>query len=206
MMKHWMRFGGVMVLALAATACAGDDARDTNENAATPAARDSATAGTAGSADARADQEFVRKHLAMGQHEIALGQLAQQKGTHPEVKRFGEMMVEDHRMAGQELKQILSQTTTGTAGDAEDRAATADADDHREMMEELRKLSGTEFDKKYIDQMVDDHQKAINDVEDKAENSKNPEVKQWASKTLPKMQQHLERAKTIQETLENTRK
>jgi putative membrane protein len=199
-----MRFGGVMALALATTACAGDDARDVNDNtAATPAARD--TAGTSGMADQRVDQDFVREQLAMGEHEIALGQLAQQKGTHAEVKRFGETMVQDHRMAGQELKRILSQTTTGTAGESARETARdtmPNADDHRETLEELRKLSGNEFDKRYIDQMVDDHEKAVNDLEGKAENSNNPDVKQWAAKTLPKVQQHLERAKTIQETLD----
>ena len=201
-MKQWMRFGGVMALALVATACAGDDARDANGTAATPAARDGATAGTSGTADQRADLAFVRKHVAMGEHEIALGKLAQQKGTHPEVKRFGEMMVRDHQLAGQELKQILAQSTTGTAGEtARDNAA--DADDHQEKMEDMQKLSGKEFDQKYIDQMVDDHQKAVDDLEGKAENSDNAAVKQWAAKTLPKVQQHLERAKTIKETLEN---
>lgn len=202
MKKQWIRFGGVMALALLATACAGDDARNANETAATPAARDGATAGTSGTAEQRADLDFVRKHIAMGEHEIALGQLAQQKGTHPEVKRFGEMMVQDHRMAGQELKQILTQTATGTAGETA-RENSAHADDHRENAEELRQLSGREFDEKYIDQMVDDHQKAVDDLEGKAENANNAEVKQWAAKTLPKVQQHLERAKTIQETLKN---
>ena len=201
MMKQWMRFGGVMALALVASACAGDDARDTNETAATPAARDNATAGTSGTTDQRADLDFVRKHVAMGEHEIELGRLAQQKGTHPEVKRFGEMMVKDHQMAGQELKQILNQTAAGTAGETA-RTNEADADDHREKLEEMRKLSGKEFDQKYIDQMVDDHQKAVDDLEGKAENANNAAVKQWASKTLPKVQQHLERAKTIKETLE----
>ena len=200
-MKQWMRFGGVMALALVATACAGDDARNANETAATPAARDNA-AGTSGTADQRADLDFVRKHVAMGEHEIELGKLAQQKGTHPEVKRFGETMVRDHQLAGQELKQILTQSTTGTAGETA-RDNSTDSDDHREKMEDMRKLSGQEFDEKYIDQMVDDHQKAVDDLEGKAENSNNAAVKQWAAKTLPKVQQHLERAKTIKETLEN---
>ena len=201
-MKQWMRLGGVVALAVVATACAGDDARDANDTAATPAARDNATAGTSGTADQRADLDFVRKHVAMGEHEIALGRLAQQKGTHPEVKRFAEMMVRDHQMAGDELKQILNQSTTGTAGDTA-RTGDADAEDHREKLEEMQKLSGREFDQKYIDQMVDDHQKAVDDLEDKADGSNNAAVKQWAAKTLPKVQQHLERAKTIKETLEN---
>jgi putative membrane protein len=51
--------------------------------------------------------------------------------------------------------------------------------------------------------MVKDHEAAVRDVERKAENADNADVRQWAAKTLPKLQQHLEQAKTLQETLEN---
>jgi putative membrane protein len=200
-----MRLGGVTVLALVVGACAGDTATDENA-AATPAARDSATAGTSGTADQRADLEFVREQLAMGEHEIELGRLAAQKAAHPEVKRFGEMMVKDHQMAAQDLKQVLNEATTGTAGNEAARPDEPHAQRHREQLEDFRKLSGREFDEKYIDQMVEDHEKAVNDLKNKAENANHAGLKQWASKTLPKVQQHLERARTIQDTLEKSGK
>ena len=206
MKNQWMRLGGVMVFALAVGACAGDTPQENQTAANAPAARDGATAGTSGTNQNNADREFIREQLAMGEREVELGRLAAQKGTHPEVKRFGEMMVKDHQMAGQELKQIMSQATTGTSGDTAARAGDDKAEEHREQLEEFRKLSGREFDKKYIDQMVEDHQKTVDALENKAENANNAGVKQWASKTLPKVQQHLERAKTIQETLESSRK
>jgi len=55
-----------------------------------------------------------------------------------------------------------------------------------------------------MERMVKDHEEAVRELERKAENANNPEVRQWASKTLPKVQQHLERARTIQETLEQS--
>ena len=107
-------------------------------------------------------------------------------------------MVQDHQMAAEELKPIAARANTGR----EAAARTDDADDHREDFEELSKLSGREFDRKYIEEMIDDHEEGIADVERKAENASDPDVKAWASKTLPKMRQHLERAKSIKETLD----
>lgn len=197
-MKRWATLGSALTLALAVTACAGDNA--TENTASTPAARDNAAVGTAGNNNLAADRDFIREHVAMGESEVALGRLASQKGTHAEVKRFGEMMVRDHTAAGQELKQIHAQLA---AANAENRpAADTDArDDHKDALEDLQGLSGREFDRKYMDLMVDHHEKAVNELERRAENG-STEVRQWAAKTLPKVQQHLEQAKTLKETLD----
>ncbi|HVL67435.1 MAG TPA: DUF4142 domain-containing protein [Vicinamibacterales bacterium] len=199
-MKRWIHLSGALTLALAVSACAGDRSPDADTRTTGDAA-----VGTAGTGDARADEEFVREQMAMGEAEITLGELAQQKGNHPEVKRFGEMMVRDHRQAGEELRQITAnananQTTpaAGTEPQAERHG------DHQDHIEELRNLSGAEFDRRYMERMVKDHEEAVRELERKAENANNPEVRQWASKTLPKVQQHLERARTIQETLEQS--
>lgn len=205
-MRRWTQFALAAGLAMMVTACGGDSAPEQNEPTASApregAAATPGTAGTAGTANANADAEFVQEQLAMGEAEIQLGQLAQQRGSHPEVKRFGQMMVNDHRMAGEELKRIATSTT---ANRAEGHADTTKAEhgDHAETREELAKLSGREFDRRYIDQMIEDHEKGIDQVENKAEGANNAEVREWAAKTLPKMRQHLEKAKSIQETLNN---
>ena len=207
-MRNPMKLGAALTLAVAVSACAGDKSPDANNSAAAGGAVGTAGSGSAGSANAtnaRADQEFVQEQLAMGEAEIALGQLAQQRGTHPEVKRFGEMMVRDHRMAGQELKEAMAAANTSQTGAAAGTESARNTDahrDHQNALEELREVKGNEFDRKYIDLMVKDHEEGVRDVEKQAETATNPQVRQWAAKTLPKMQQHLERAKVIQETLE----
>lgn len=202
-MKRLASWSGALALALAVTACGGDNTTDTANTQ--TGARDNAAVGTAGAGtnNAAAEREFVEEHLAMGEHEIALGQLAQQKGSHPEVKRFGEMMVRDHRSAGEELKQLRTQLgTTGTTGTAGTNNAGEDMrEHHRESVEELQKLSGREFDREYIDLMIEDHEKAVNELERISGNG-STELRQWAAKTLPKVQQHLEQARQIKETLD----
>ena len=202
-MKRLTTLGGALTLALAVTACARDDARETTANNPN-AARDTSAVATSGVGTLAGDRDFIEEHVAMGESEIALGQLAAQKGTHAEVKRFGEMMISDHRAAGQELKQIHSQLAANSTG-ANSTAATADTDardEHKDALEDLQGLSGPEFDRKYMDLMVEHHQDAVDELERKAENG-STEVRQWASKTLPKVQQHLVQAKTIKETLDN---
>ena len=199
-MKRLMHLTAALAMAVAVSACAGDNGTADN-NVPGTAAPTTGTVGTTGNLDA--DREFVQEHLAMGTAEIELGQLAQQRGTHADVKEFGATMVRDHQAAAQELTSIASTlNATGTAGTSGTDARNDKLEDLQEEKEELSKLSGLDFDKKYIEEMIDDHEEAIRDLENKAENAANAELKAWATKTLPSMRQHLERARTIKETLD----
>lgn len=191
-MKRWTQFALALVAAVS-IACGGDGNR-TNDRAAAPAPGGTAgTAGTAGSA-AAPDAGFIQDQLAEGEAEIALGKLVQERAANQQVKEFGQMMVRDHQKAGAELKELASKHSI--------TMERKDHGDHADVQERLAKLSGAEFDREYMKAMVDDHQDAVNEVERKAENADNPEVRQWASKTLPTLRQHLEQARQIQEKLD----
>jgi len=191
-MKRFIQFTAALALTVAVGAC--NNARTNDNHAATGSG--GAVAGTTGSSNA--DRDFVEKELAMGNAEIELGRLAQQKGNHADVKEFGAMMVRDHQAAAADLKPIAAKLSTTQAEARENHD-----NDLRDKMEDLQKLSGRDFDKKYIDEMIDDHEKDVRDLENKAENASNADVKAWASKTLPTVRQHLERAKSIKETLDH---
>lgn len=179
------QFAFAALVSMAAVACNSDNNR---------ASREAGTAGTTGTTDiAMGDRNFVKDMAADGQAEVALGEMAQQKATNPDVKAFAEMMVRDHSRAGQELKSIAAKYNI---------ELNTELDDHgKDLRERLAKKSGADFDRDYMKAMVDDHEQAVDDAKDKAEHSDNAEIKQWASKTLPTLQQHLERAKQINEAL-----
>ena len=220
-MKRVMQFTAALAMAFAVTACGGDNAADRENTTASGTGTGGTVAGTSGSFDM--DRDFVEERLEAANAEIELGRLAQQRATHPEVKEFGAMMVRDHQTAAEELRSIASSAgasqapgadrPAGTSGDratgdrsVADRAAGAAAnlqEEARELRQELGELTGRDFDRRYIDEMVDDHEDAVEDLEDKANNASHPEVKAWAAKTLPKVRQHLEKARTLQQTLEN---
>lgn len=82
--------------------------------------------------------------------------------------------------------------------------ATARGCGATEAREDLADLSGVEFDRAYMDMMVDDHQEAVRKAEEKANADGDPDVRQWASRTLPTLCTHLQRAEAIQETLEKS--
>jgi putative membrane protein len=200
LMKRWTGLAFAAALALSVSACSGDRAPDANQNS--TAAREGAagTTGTSGTSGlSSGDAEFVRKQIAMGTTEVELGKLAQQRGNHADVKNYGQMMETDHRIAGEELKEIAQRAD---AKYAERHDAEKDAhDEHLELREELTKLSGRDFDRRYLDEMIADHEKGIDRLESQGQGADNPQIREWAGKTLLKMRNHLAKAKLVQETV-----
>ncbi len=139
---------------------------------------------------APADQSFITKAAGGGLGEVQLGELAQQKASSPDVKQFGQRMVQDHTQANEKLKAVLSSqgVTPPAKMDPESQRA----------YDRLSKLSGPAFDKAYIKDMVDDHQKDVKLFQDEATKGKDPAVKQFAQQTLPTLQEHLQMAQKIE--------
>lgn len=136
-----------------------------------------------------ADKTFVTKAAQGGQAEVELGQLAEQKAQSQKVKDFGKRMVDDHSKANDQLKQIASQegVTLPTNLSAKDEA----------LKDRLSKLSGEQFDRAYMRNMVMDHKKDIAEFQKEANSGKDPDVKNWASQTLPTLQSHLQEAQQV---------
>lgn len=142
--------------------------------------------GTVSSLDPE-DKVFVMKAAQGGMAEVMLGQMASSKGTSPDVKNFGNRMVSDHGKANDELKQLAQN---------KGMALPADVDkETKRFAGRLSKTSGKDFDKEYINNMVDDHEKDVNEFEKESKNAKDPDLRAWATKTLPTLQDHLKMAK-----------
>lgn len=185
-MRRMTQFSIALIGALAITACANDTTRTDTPSGAT---------GTAGTA-ADVDRSWVADQLEDGDREVRLGRLAEEKGAHADVRAFGAMMVEHHTMAGTELKRAAERHGI--------IAATDDKGENDRDFERLSALSGAEFDRAYLDAMIDDHEDAVEELEDKAgDNDEHTDVKTWADKTLPVVKQHLERAKALRDRLAN---
>ncbi|MFT2007047.1 DUF4142 domain-containing protein [Pontibacter sp. 13R65] len=147
--------------------------------------------------DRKVDQsDFMTRAASDGKFEVEAGKLAQQKGQNAEVKKLGGQMVTDHEKANTELK-ALAQKKNITLPDSMSR-------EHMDKLQSLREKNGAEFDEEYVGAMVDAHDKAVTLFEDAAEGLEDAEVKAFASKTLPVLQQHHEHAKRLDETMSNT--
>jgi len=156
------------------------------------------TSGTAGTSTMAStvdhdDQEFMNKAAQGGMAEVMLGQTASSKGTSPDVKNFGNRMVSDHGKAGDELKQLAQTKGVTLPSDVDDES--------KKMADKLSTLSGKDFDKEYINGMVEDHEKDVKEFEKASKDAKDPDLKAWATKTLPTLQDHLKMAKEAKSKL-----
>jgi putative membrane protein len=217
-----MKRMGILPFVCAAALVVGCNSNNnkTSENRNEPAA-----VGTAGEADRTAvhnsEKDFITKQLADGDAEVELGRMAAQKAVNPEVKRFAQMMVDDHTKAGGELKQVAAKYNVDTTDQSKD------LDKHKDAMDRLSKLSGSQFDKEYMKAMVDDHQNAVDSLESRVDSTASlkdkitdkdakdtqvvPEntdnavaaaVNQWAAQSLPVVRHHLDEAKMINDKLD----
>ena len=138
----------------------------------------------------RSDRQFIDKAVNDGLAEVKLGQLASEKASNPEVKQFAQRLVQDHTKANTQLKQIAQAEGVRVEDDLESK--------HRKVQDRLSKLSGEAFDRAYMEHMVEDHQKAVKLFEKQSKDASNPQVKQFASSTLPTLQEHLREAQRLQ--------
>lgn len=135
------------------------------------------------------DKTFFKDAASGGMMEVQLGQIAKEKAQSQEVKDFASKMVTEHGKANEELK-TLAQKKNMTVPDKLERK-------HKSMMDKVQKASGAEFDKKYMKHMVKDHTEDVKKFKEASQNVKDTELKAWADKTLPVLQQHLQSAKEI---------
>jgi putative membrane protein len=142
------------------------------------------------------DRVFMRKAAEGGQAEVELGRLASEKASSPEVKQFGQRMVDDHSKANDRLKQIASEKGVKLP---EKLSAKDEATKRR-----LEKLSGKSFDRAYIRDMVADHSQDAAEFRTEANKAKDPALKNFASDTLTTIRQHLKEAKSLEGTRKTT--
>ena len=223
-----MKRTGILSIALAAVVVAGCD----SNRRATNTSGDPAAVGTAGEADrnkvSNSDKDFVQETTIANMAEVELGRMAGERSTNAEVKKFGQMMVDDHTAAGDQLKAMATQHNIPTP--------TALDDKHRDLRDKLAKLQGAEFDREYMSAMVEGHEAVADKLEsridkadlakwktemadrlsgkkveergqviavlpEKSDNVVTMSINQWAAEAYPTVKAHLDAAKTIDSAL-----
>jgi putative membrane protein len=148
--------------------------------------------------DKEKDTDFAVTAADGGMLEVELGKIAQQKATHPEVKKFAQMMVEDHSKANDELKALAAQKNISLPATLSEK--------NQERLNDMQEKSGADFDKDYMDFMVNDHEEDVDAFEKQAEDGNDAELKSWAAGKVTTLRHHLEMAKTTQELVKNQKK
>lgn len=198
------------------------------------------------------DRRFIMEAAHSSMAEVDLGKLAVERAMSPEVKKFGQHMIDDHSRANSELMQLASSkgvdlsmmashasgssasgsgassgatgsginphsgertgegadkgsvVQTGGSGTNTSSASRSKGGDdakwsqrHHALVKKLSALSGAEFDREYMRQMVKDHSDTVELFQREASRGSDSEVKAWAAKTLPAIQEHLRMAREV---------
>ena len=135
---------------------------------------------------AKDSSKFATGAAQGGMAEVELGRLATQRAGDPSVREFGARMVADHSRANAELKSIATQKGIQLPADVDS--------EQKSEMDKLSKMSGADFDKEYMSAMVKDHQTDVKDFDTQSKDGNDAEIKAFAVRTLPTLQQHLSMA------------
>ena len=121
------------------------------------------------------DVSFIQKAGGGGQQEVENGKLAEKQGKSADVKRIGARMVADHTKANKELTELANRK--GVKFDT--RGVRA------------QNIGAADFDRQYLKLLEVDHKKDIAEFQKEAKSGDDRDLKAWAAKTLPMLQEHL---------------
>jgi putative membrane protein len=223
-----MRGTGFLCIALTAAVAIGCNSNDRRDTA---ASKPGDAVGTAGSDNiSRGDRDFVHDVAIANMAEIELGRMATERAASPEVKKFGQMMVDDHTKAGDEMKSLASGHHIPMPTELDNK--------HVDLRDKLQKLNGADFDKEYMKAMVDGHDDVLDKIGSRVdsktlsdwktttsdrvsgektraevsaktilpEKSDNPvtmAINEWAAKTYPVVYRHHQMAEDIDKNVKN---
>jgi len=140
---------------------------------------------------AMTDQQFVDFAAQTDMVEANLGQLAQTVASSQPIKDYAQMLLTDHTKDFNQLNDIAHQANLN-------RPNVIDAEHNKMTIDPFQKLKGAAFDRRYIQEMVTGHTKAIAIYTKESVDAQNPALKSYAEQTLPVLQKHLEEAKALQ--------
>lgn len=139
------------------------------------------------------DTEFAVKAASGGLTQVKAGEVAQQKAKDQRVRDFAAKMVQDHTKVNEELRAIAANKNI--------TLPAAPGEDELEDIGDLNSYTGIDFDKHFMNMMVDEHQDAIDLFEDAAEDAEDADLKAFASNALSSLRMHLEEAKILKDAL-----
>jgi putative membrane protein len=139
--------------------------------------------------------EFVEKAGRGGLAEVEMGELGAQKATNGQVKAFAKRIVTDHTQANEELVAVIKGKGL--------QVPSSQSATHKAMMDRFQQQdAGKDFDRDYIEHMVEDHKIDIELFETAADDANlDADLRGYAKKTLPTLRDHLKQAQTIESKL-----
>jgi putative membrane protein len=141
------------------------------------------------------DSKFATDAADAGMLEVKLGELAVTKANMSSVKELAKMMVKDHSMANDELKNLAQRKNISLP--------TALSDKSQKTLNDLKAKRGKEFDQAYAKLMVKDHKKVLDDFKKEAEKGDDADIKAWAAGKISTLEHHLDMSQQTEKAVDN---
>lgn len=146
--------------------------------------------------DTRKDEkeaDFVADAIQNNFAEIRLAELASTKSSNKQLQAMAQELVSDHTTSLAKLQALANKKGISTPVD--------EGEDGKEKVNKLAKEEQPDFDKKWCDELVDNHEKTIRDFEAMQEKSGDPELKELISATLLELRVHLDKLTALEKNM-----
>jgi len=143
---------------------------------------------TAASGADKVSPVFIRDAIQRNLAEIRMGQLAQDKAQSSDVKSYGQMLVTDQSASNEQAEKVAEQIGIATP--------TEPSVTQKAMLDKMSRLSGTAFDRAFINEMIADHKMNIARFQNEAK-KKNDPAADFANQALPTLKKHLDAAQKL---------
>lgn len=192
---------GLLIGLLTTAAYADDQTKQTDTTKQTEASKTTATTKPAKKEKLTANElQVVAHYHAVNLMEVDLGKAAMKQGSSQAVKSYGEMLVKEHGDSDKKLLALAKATkqTVPAEKPATDAEKQEKADQKKQAMA-LKKLKGADFDKQYLQMMVDGHDKELSKIDTKIAEVQNSELADLLRATKPVLQHHADQARELQQ-------
>lgn len=139
----------------------------------------------------QASYNFVINAALSDSYEVQAARMAMQRSGSQQARDFADRMVRDHTMTTQQLATVLQSNGTPVLTPA------ALDPRHVTMINDLAVAQGADFDRRYAIQQVAAHRDAVALLQNYAQSGDNPALRQWATQSLPMIQEHLRLAQML---------
>lgn len=134
---------------------------------------------------------FLERAAQDNMAEMELAEMAQERAASDGVKYYAKQLQASHEVANERLQNIAEQQNVELPDEPNEQ--------QKQTQEKLSELEGEQFDRQYLQAMIEDHKKTIELFKQQAQSAQDPEVQNYAKQTLPALQAHLEMAQQIQQ-------
>ncbi len=135
------------------------------------------------------DKQFLERAVMRGLTQIELGKLAVQKASSPDLKMFGQKMMDDRTKLNTRLARLAGKEGLAVPGSLDGK--------HQARVDKLAKLSGEEFDKAYVKDQLNGQNRDAQAFLRESQEGEDAAIKAFALKVLPDVQKHYDTLKSL---------